>query len=257
MILKNDDTRKNVLEGAEVIYDAVRTTLGPKGRNVLIRDKFGSFTITHDGVTVAKAVQMKDDPKSIGIELVKEASKKMDQVGDGTTTVTVLTYHLIKEASKLIEDGLNPMMIRRKLEAAIPLIIKEVEARSKKISKTKDDVKNIATVSVGSEELGEMVADLMQKVGFDGAISVDVTQSLETSTQVVEGYSFDRGYMSPHFINNPGGREAILRNPAVIVVNATISNLEDYQNVLNPLFENNIKDVLIIADNIEADALVL
>jgi chaperonin GroEL len=255
-IYKNDETRTNVLEGAEILYDAVKTTLGPKGRNVLIRDKFGGFTITHDGVTVAKAVQLKDDPKSVGIDIIKEASRKMDQIGDGTTTVTVLAYHLIKEAEKLMkEKDMSPMLIKRELEAAIPTIVEEIKKRSKKIEKNFDDVKAVASVSVGNDELGTKIAELITDVGFDGAISVEPTQAPETTFKKVEGFSFDRGYMSPYFITSQGSREAILKNPAIIVVNGVISDLEEYKNVLDVLFEQNIKNVLIVAENIEPDQL--
>lgn len=254
-IYKNDETRKHVLEGAEILYDAVKTTLGPKGRNVLIKDKFGGFTITHDGVTVAKAVQLKDDPNSIGVEIIKEASRKMNEIGDGTTSVTVLTYHLMLEADKLIEKGFNPMMIKRDLEAAIPELIAEIEKRSKKIEKNYEDVKAVATVSVGNEKLGEQIADLMTEVGYDGAISVEQTQTPDTTFKKVDGFSFDRGYMSPYFVTNQGSREAVLKNPAVILVNGVISDLEEYKNVLDVLFSENIKNVIIVAENIEAEAL--
>lgn len=252
-IYKNDEARKNVIEGAELLYEPVKTTLGPKGRNVLIRDKFGKFTITHDGVTVAKSINLKDDPRSIGVELIKEASRKMDEVGDGTTSVTVLTYHLIKEADKLIEAGENPMMIKKKLEAEIEPLLAEIKNRSKKIEKTAEDVLPVATVSVGDEKLGKMVADLMGELGYEGAIAVETTQSLETTTKVVEGFVFDRGYMSPYFATE--AREAKLKNPAVIVTKGTITDLMEYENVLNVLQEQNIRSVLIVADNIEADAL--
>lgn len=255
MIYKNDETRKQVLDGAEILYDAVRTTLGPKGRNVLIKDKFGGFTITHDGVTVAKAVQLKDDPNSIGVEIIKEASRKMNEIGDGTTTVTVLTYHIMLEADKLVKAGADPMNIKRELEAQIPTLIEAIEAKSKKIEKNYDDVANIATVSVGSETLGKEIADLMTEVGYDGAISVEQTQAPTTSFKVVEGFSFDRGYLSPYFVNNQGAREAVLKNPAVILVNSTIDELDDYKNILDVLFQENIKNVLIVAENVEAEAL--
>lgn len=255
MIYKNDETRKHVLEGAEILYDAVKTTLGPKGRNVLIKDKFGGFTITHDGVTVAKAIQLKDDPNSIGVEIIKEASRKMNEIGDGTTTVTVLTYHIMLEADKLIKAGSDPMSIKRELEEQIPVLVEAIEKRSKKIEKNYDDVKAVATVSVGSEKLGGEIADLMTKVGYDGAISVEQTQTPDTTFKKVDGFSFDRGYMSPYFVTNQGAREAVLKNPAVILVNAPIVDLEDYKNVLDVLFSENIKNVVIVAENIEAEAL--
>lgn len=255
MIYKNDETRQQVLEGAEILYDAVKTTLGPKGRNVLIKDKFGGFTITHDGVTVAKAVQLKDDPKSIGVEIIKEASKKMNEIGDGTTTVTVLTYQIMLEADKLVKAGFDPMTIKRELEDEIPALVEAIEAKSKKIEKSYDDVKAVATVSVGNEKLGKEIADLMTEVGYDGAISVEQTQTPDTTFKVVEGFSFDRGYMSPYFVTNQGSREAVLKNPAVILVNSVISDLEEYKNILDVLFQENIKNVIIVAENIEAEAL--
>lgn len=254
-IYKNDETRQHVLEGAEILYDAVKTTLGPKGRNVLIKDKFGGFTITHDGVTVAKAVQLKDDPNSIGVEIIKEASRKMNEIGDGTTTVTVLTYHIMFEADKLIKAGFDPMTIKRELEAEIPTLVEAIEAKSKKIEKNYEDVKAVATVSVGNEKLGTEIADLMTEVGYDGAISVEQTQTPDTTFKVVEGFSFDRGYMSPYFVTHQGSREAILKNLAIILVNGVIGDLEEYKNVLDVLFTENIKNVLIVAENIEAEAL--
>ena len=254
-IYKNDETRQNVLEGAEILYDAVRTTLGPKGRNVLIKDKFGGFTITHDGVTVAKAVQLKDDPKSIGVEIIKEASRKMNEIGDGTTTVTVLTYQIMLEADKLVKAGYDPMSIKRELEAEVPALIEAIEAKSKVIEKDFEAVKQVATVSVGNEKLGEQIAELMTEVGYDGAISVEQTQSPDTTFKPVEGFSFDRGYMSPYFVTNQGSREAVLKNAAIILVNAPITDLEEYKNVLDVLFNENIKNVLIVAENFEAEAL--
>ena len=252
-IYDNNEARKNVLEGAKLLYEPVKSTLGPKGRNVLIRDKFGKFTVTHDGVTVARSIQLKDDPRSIGVELIKEASKKMDEVGDGTTSVTVLTYHLIKLADELIEQGESPMMIKRALLQLLPELLDKIDLQAKKIKATHADVKNVATVSVGDAELGEMIAKLMGEIGFDGAVAVDTTKRLETTTEIIQGYSFDRGYMSPYFASD--ARQVSLKNPAVIVVKGIISDLEAYKGVLDPLFENNIKNVLIVAEDIEQDPL--
>lgn len=252
-IYDNNEARKNVLEGAKLLYEPVKSTLGPKGRNVLIKDKFKNFTVTHDGVTVAKSINLKDDPRTIGVELIKEASRKMDEVGDGTTSVTVLTYHLIKLADELIENGENPMMIKRRLMEELPGLLEKIDKQAKKIKATHDDVKNVATVSVGDEKLGQMIAELMGKIGYDGAVAVDTTKSLETTTEVIKGYSFDRGYMSPYFAGDT--RQVTLKNPAIIVTKGVISNLEDYKNVLDTLFENEIKNVLIVAEDIEQDAL--
>lgn len=252
-IYKDSEALENVLAGAEVVYQPVKTTLGPKGRNVLIKDKFGKFTVTHDGVTVAKAINLKDDPKSIGVEIIKEASRKMDETGDGTTSVTVLTYHLIAEAKKLIDASENPMMIKRELEAQAEPLVEAIKAQAKRINKTAEDVLPVATVSVGDEKLGKLVADLMGELGYEGAITVETTQSPETTTKVVEGFVFDRGYMSPYFATE--AREAKLKNPAIIVTKGTITDLQEYENVLNVLTEQKIGNCLVIAENVEADAL--
>lgn len=252
-IYKDSEALANILAGAELVYEPVKTTLGPKGRNVLIRDKFGKFTITHDGVTVARAINLLDDPKTTGVEIIKEASRKMDETGDGTTSVTVLTYHLIKEAKKLIDAGESPMMIKRELETHVEPIVEKIKAQAKKIKKTAEDVLPVATVSVGDPKLGELVADLMGKLGYEGAITVETTQAPETTSKVVEGFVFDRGYMSPHFATD--AREAKLKNPAIIVTKGTITDLQDYENVLNALTENKIGNCLIVAENVEPDAL--
>lgn len=252
-IYDDQGARRNVIEGAKLLYEVVKTTMGPKGRNILIRDKFGKFTVTHDGVTVARSIQLKDNENSVGVELIKEASRKMDETGDGTTSVTVLTYHLMKRCAELIDAGENPMMIKRELEAQIEPLIAQIKERAVKIGKTPEDILPVATVSVGSKELGHLVADLMGELGYEGAITVETTQLLETTTKVVEGYVLDRGYMSPYFATE--AREAKLQNPAVIVTKGTIFDLQDYENVFNALIENKIGSVLVVAENVEADAL--
>lgn len=250
-IYNDTDALKNVLAGAKAVYDPVKTTLGPKGRNVLIKDKFGKFTITHDGVTVSKAINLKDSPISIGAEIIKEASKKMDETGDGTTSVTVLTYHLIAEAVELIKMGANPMVIKKVFEAEIEPIVAEIKKRSKKM--TKKDVLPVATVSVGDAKLGKQIADFMAKLDYKGAITVEATQYADTTMKVVDGFVFDRGYMSPYFASD--AREAILEAPAIIVTKGTISDIQDYEKLLLLLKENQIGNCLVIAENVEADAL--
>lgn len=252
-IFEQTEALQNIVEGAKKVYEPVKTTMGPKGRNVLIKDKFGKFTITHDGVTVAKSINLKDSPESIGAEIIKEASRKMDETGDGTTSVTVLTYHIIKEAMQYIERGGNPMVIKRMLEAEIPKLVDGIKLKAQKINKTAQDVLPVATVSVGDPELGRLVADLMAKLGYEGAITVETTQSPETSFSIVDGYTFDRGYMSPHFATE--ARRAKLPKPAIIVTKGTISDLTDYANVLNVLGEQQIGFCLVIASDVEADAL--
>lgn len=252
-IYEDKQALENVIAGAKAVYEPVKTTLGPKGRNVLIRDKFGKFTITHDGVTVARSINLKDDPRSIGVEIIKEASRKMDEVGDGTTSVTVLTYHLIQEAKKLMDAGENPMMIKRELEAQVEPLVKAIREKAKKIEKKPEDVLPVATVSVGDPKLGKLVADLMAELGYEGAVTVETTSAPDTTTKVVEGFVFDRGYMSPYFATE--AREAKLKNPAIIVTKGTITDLQEYENILNVLVDNKIGNCLIIAENVEVDAL--
>lgn len=254
MITKDQETRQNVLKGAEIIYDAVKTTLGPKGRNVLIKDKFGKFSITHDGVTVARAVKLGNDPESIGVDLVKEASAKMDEVGDGTTSVTVLTYHLIKAAMEKVDAGENPMLIKRELDAYIKPLTEAVKSKAKKIRKTHGDVENVAKISVGGDPvLAKLIADVMEQVGFDGAITVEETEALLDTKSVVEGYAFEKGFMSPYFITNEQNRKSILQDTAILTVNGTITDLEDFKGVLDPLLSAGCKSLMIIADKVEAD----
>lgn len=252
-IYEDKQALENVIAGAKAVYEPVKTTLGPKGRNVLIRDKFGKFTITHDGVTVARSINLKDDPRSIGVEIIKEASRKMDEVGDGTTSVTVLTYHLIQEAKKLMDAGENPMMIKRELEAQVEPLVEAIRKKAKKIEKKPEDVLPVATVSVGDPKLGKLVADLMAELGYEGAVTVETTSAPDTTTKVVEGFVFDRGYMSPYFATE--AREAKLKNPAIIVTKGTITDLQEYENILNVLVDNKIGNCLIIAENVEVDAL--
>lgn len=255
MIKSQEETRAEILEGAEKLYNAVKTTLGPKGRNVLIKDKFGSFKITHDGVTVANSIKAKDNGNSLGIDLLKEASKKMDYIGDGTTSVTVLAYHLMVEADKLVAAGKNPMLVKKELDAAVDSIVAKVEKRSKKIERDPKDVLNVATISAGDPELGKIIADVMVEVGYEGGINVEITQASKIETSVAGGYSFDKGYLSPYFITDPSSREVVLNNAAVIVVSGIVRELSEFRSLIDPLMERGVKSFLIIADNVEADAL--
>lgn len=256
-MIKNDtETREEILAGAKKLYEAVKTTMGPKGRNVLVKDKFGTFSITHDGVTVARSIKTKDNPEgTLGIDLLKEASNKMDQVGDGTTTVTVLAYHLMVEANKLIADGANPMQVKKELDAAVDQLIEQVKKRSKTISKDHKEILQVATISAGEEKLGKIIADLMVEVGYDGAINVEASQGIDIETSVAEGYSFERGYLSQYFINDPNTRSVVLNKPAIIVVSGVVRELSDFQSLIDPLLEGGVKSFLIIADNVEHDAL--
>lgn len=256
MIYNSEETRANILKGAKLVYETVGTTLGPKGRNVLLRDKFGTFKITHDGVTVARSIKTADLGEiGIGADLLKVASEKMDVIGDGTTSVTVLAYHLMVEANKLIGAGENPMQIKKELDSAVDDLIAQVEKRSKKIGKQFEEVLQVATISAADPELGKVIAELMVKVGYEGVITVETTQGLEIETSVSEGYTFDKGYLSPYFITEESTRSAVIDNPAVIIYNGDVRELNDIASVIEPMFQTNIKGFILIANNVEADAL--
>lgn len=256
MIYNSDETRKHIIEGMQLLYETVKTTLGPKGRNVLIKDKFGTFKVTHDGVTVARAVNTRDGKEhAIGIDLLKEASTKMDLIGDGTTSVTVLAYHLTVEANKLVEAGENPMLVKKKLEDSVDKLLEGVAAKTKKIGKTKKEVEQIATVSCEDPKLGAIIADLMVKVGYEGTISVETTQGLDVETSVAEGYTFEEGFLSQYFITDESSRSAVLKNAAVLVYDGDLQDLNDLASLLNAMMNENIKTFIVIAHSVEADTL--
>lgn len=256
VIYNSDETRKHILEGMQLLYDTVKTTLGPKGRNVLIKDKFGTFKVTHDGVTVARSVRTNDGaPHSIGIDLLKEASTKMDLVGDGTTSVTVLAYHLTVEANKLIEAGENPMRVKTQLDAAVDKLLEEVAKRTKKIGKTQKEVEQIATISCEDPKLGKIIADLMVKVGFDGTISVETTQGLEVETSVAEGYMFEEGFSSQYFITDESSRSVVLQDAVVILYNGDLQDLNDIGSLLQAMLQENLTTFLLISNTVDSDTL--
>ena len=202
-VFYDDDARRRVLGGAGVLYDAVKTTMGPKGRNVVISKSYGNPTVTHDGVTVAKGVEIADvDDETlgykVGAELIKQAASKMNDVaGDGTTTVTVLTYHILNEANKLIAAGHNPMLLRKGLEAAAQDVLGKLRGMSEDIKTNKNRVAEVATISAGDAEIGNLIADVIDKVGKEGVVTVEEGQGLALESEVVEGFTFDRGFVSP------------------------------------------------------------
>lgn len=256
MIYNSDETRKHILDGMQLLYETVKTTLGPKGRNVLIKDKFGTFKVTHDGVTVARAVTTKDGKDhSIGIDLLKEASSKMDLVGDGTTSVTVLAYHLTVEANKLIEKGANPMQVKRELDAYVEKLLEGVASKTKKVGKNHAEVEQIATVSCEDPKLGKIIADLMVKVGYEGTISVETTQGLDIETSVAEGYTFEEGFLSPYFVTDESSRSAVLVEPAVILYNGDLQDLNDLASLLNGMMNEQITSFLLISNTVDAETL--
>jgi len=248
--------RDKLLAGAEKLYKAVRTTMGPKGRNVIIGKRGQGPTVTHDGVTVAKAVHVRDESENIGAELIKEAANRLNDVaGDGTTTVTVLTYHLLAKAAKLIDEGnVNPMILAREVEAALESVLQYLE----KIRKPADDLETlqkIATISAGDEELGKIVAETVHKVGPTGTITVEPTISRDTSTSMVAGAVIERGYLSPYMVTDEAKMEAVYEQAAVILVNRPIYSFMEILPVLEKVAQTGIMQAVLIANDVEADAL--
>ncbi|MDB5164990.1 MAG: groL [Candidatus Saccharibacteria bacterium] len=255
------DARGRVLGGAEVLYNAVKTTMGPKGRNVVISKAFGAPTVTHDGVTVAKGVELEDvDDETlgykVGAELIKQAASKMNDVaGDGTTTVTVLTYHILNEANKLIAAGHNPMLLRRGLEAAAHDVITKLGTLSEDIQGKKTRVAEVATISAGDAEIGELIADVIDKVGKDGVVTVEEGQGLLLEAEVVEGFTFDRGFVSPYMVTDTSRMEAVYDKAAVVITDKKISSIQEFLPLLEKLAQTGKKDLVLIAEDVEGEAL--
>ena len=260
-VFYDDDARRRVLAGAEILYNAVKTTMGPKGRNVVISKSYGAPSVTHDGVTVAKGVDIADvDDETlgykVGAELIKQAANKMNDVaGDGTTTVTVLTYHILSEANKLIAAGHNPMLLRKGLEAAAQEVIAKLEAMSEDIKEDKKRVAEVATISAGDAAIGNLIADVMSKVGRDGVVTVEQGQGLGLESEVVEGFTFDRGFVSPYMVTDTGRMEAVYNKPAVVITDKKISSVQDFLPMLEKLAQAGKKDLVLIAEDVEGEAL--
>lgn len=260
-VFYDDDARKRVLGGAEILYNAVKTTMGPKGRNVVISKSYGSPTVTHDGVTVAKGVELSDvDDETlgykVGAELIKQAASKMNDIaGDGTTTVTVLTYHILNEANKLIAAGHNPILLRKGLEAASREVIAKLGTLSEDIAGKKTRVAEVATISAGDAEIGNLIADVIDKVGKDGVVTVEEGQGLQLESEVVEGFTFDRGFVSPYMVTDTARMEAVYDKPAIVVTDKKISSIQEFLPMLESLAQSGKKDLVLIADEVEGEAL--
>lgn len=260
-VFYDDDARRRVLGGAQILYDAVKTTMGPKGRNVVIGKSYGNPTVTHDGVAVAKGVDLDDiDDETlgykVGAELIKQAASKMnDVVGDGTTTVTVLTYHILNEANKLIAASHNPMQLRRGLEAAAQEALGKLGGLSESITGKKNRVAEVATISAGDEQIGQLIADVMEKVGKDGVVTVEEGQGLSMESEVVEGFTMDRGYVSPYMVTDTARMEAVYNKPAILVTDQKISSIQEFLPMLEKLAQAGKKDLVLIADDVEGEAL--
>ncbi|HEX5455826.1 MAG TPA: chaperonin GroEL [Candidatus Saccharimonadales bacterium] len=260
-VFYDDDARRRVLGGAEILYNAVKTTMGPKGRNVVISKSYGSPTVTHDGVTVAKGVELEDvDDETlgykVGAELIKQAANKMNDVaGDGTTTVTVLTYHILNEANKLIAAGHDPMQLRRGLEKAAEEVLKQLSTVSEDIKANKKRVAEVATISAGDSEIGALIAEVIDKVGKDGVVTVEEGQSLELESEVVEGFTFDKGFVSPYMVTDTARMEAVVEKPAVLITDKKISSAQEFLPILEKLAQAGKKDIIIIAEDVEGEIL--
>ncbi len=260
-VFYDDDARTRVLGGAKALYDAVKVTMGPKGRNAVISKSYGNPTVTHDGVTVAEAVDLPevDDETlgyKVGAELIKQAATKMNKTaGDGTTTVTVLTYHILSEANKLIAAGHNPMQLRKGLEAAAKDVLARLGKMSEDIKAKKTRVAEVATISAGDDKIGSLIADVIEKVGKDGEVVVEESQGLEMESEVVEGFNFDRGYVSPYMVTDTNRMEAVYGKAAIIITDKKVSSVQEFLPMLEKLAQAGKKDVVLIADDVEGEAL--
>src|SRR5450631_2151211 len=254
-ILHGEDSRQAILRGVNILADAVKVTLGPKGRNVVIEKKFGSPTVTKDGVTVAKEIELENRFENMGAQMVKEvASKTSDVAGDGTTTATVLAQAIYREGSKLVAAGHNPMEIKRGIDKAV----ESVALSLKSMAKPTKDPKEIAQVGMisanGDKEIGDKLAEAMEKVGKEGVITVEESKTAETTLEVVEGMQFDRGYLSPYFVTDPERMEAVLEDAYILISEKKISNMKDLLPVLEAIARSQ-KPLLILAEDIEGEAL--
>jgi chaperonin GroEL len=249
------DARARMLRGVDILADAVKVTLGPKGRNVVIDKAFGAPRITKDGVTVAKEIELADKFENMGAQMVREvASKTNDAAGDGTTTATVLAQAIVREGAKSVAAGMNPMDLKRGIDIAVERVVADLKKRTKKIS-TSDEVAQVGTISAnGEKDIGEMIAKAMQKVGNEGVITVEEAKSLETELDVVEGMQFDRGYLSPYFVTNADKMTVELESPYILIHEAKLSSLQPLLPVLEAVVQTG-KPLLIVAEEVEGEAL--
>ncbi|WP_412988660.1 chaperonin GroEL [Pediococcus siamensis] len=250
----SEDARTKMLKGVDKLADTVKSTIGPKGRNVVLEQSYGSPTITNDGVTIAKAIDLEDHFENMGAKLVSEvASKTNDIAGDGTTTATVLTQAIVTEGMKNVTAGANPVGIRRGIEKATKAAVEGLHKMSH-VVKTKDDIAQVASISAANEEVGSLIADAMEKVGNDGVITVEESRGVDTTLDVVEGMQFDRGYMSQYMVTDNDKMEADLDNPYILITDKKISNIQDILPLLQSVVEQS-RSLLIIADDITGEAL--
>ena len=251
----SEDARRSLKRGVDTLAKAVGSTLGPKGRNVALDKKWGAPTITHDGVTVAKEIELEDPYENMGAQLLKEAATKTNDIaGDGTTTATVLAQAIVNEGLKNVAAGANPMLIKHGIEAASQAVVKALRANARDVD-TREDIANVAAISAADMEIGNLIADVMDRVGKDGVITVEESKGLEFETEYVEGMQFDRGYISPYFITNPDTGEAILDDAYVLVYDKKISVASDLVPVLEKMVQAGRRNLLVMAEDVDGEAL--
>ncbi|MDR7610533.1 MAG: chaperonin GroEL, partial [Armatimonadota bacterium] len=253
--LRFDEEARRALErGVNKLADAVKITLGPKGRNVVLEKKFGSPTITHDGVTVAKEIELEDPFENAGAQLVREvATKTSDVAGDGTTTATILAQAIIREGLKNVAAGANPMALKRGIDKAVEAVVEHLRKVAKPVE-TKEAIEQVATISANDPSIGKIIADAMDKVGKDGVITVEESKGIETTVEIVEGMQFDKGYISPYFVTDPEKMEAVLEEPYLLITDRKVSSVRDLLPVLERTVQTG-KPLLVIAEDVEGEAL--
>jgi chaperonin GroEL len=253
-VLFNEEAQEKLKRGVQKLTDAVRVTLGPKGRNVIIDKAFGAPKITHDGVTVAEEQEYQDEFENMGAQLVKQVAKETNEVaGDGTTTATILAHAIIMEGLKSVAAGYNPMLIKRGLDKAVEVVVEELEKQSKPLKK-KEEMARVATISSNDEEIGRIIADAMEAVGEDGVITVEDSDTINTYYEVVEGMQFDRGYLSPYFVTNAEKMEAELKEPYILITDQELKKARELLPVLERVAQEG-KPLLVIANEVEGEAL--
>ncbi|HCU73132.1 MAG TPA: chaperonin GroEL, partial [Chloroflexi bacterium] len=254
-ILLDVEARSKLVKGIDIVANAVKTTLGPKGRNVALGKKYSGPTVTHDGVTVAKDIDLEDPFEDMGAQLIKEAASKTNDIaGDGTTTATVLAQAILKEGLKNVAAGANPMIIKRGLAKGVDAVVEEVRSNAKQI-RSQEEIAQIASISANDTHIGELIGEVMDKVGKDGAITVEESKGLEFEIEYVEGMKFDRGYISPYFVTNQDRMEAVVEDALVLVTDKKLSAVSDILPTLEKVTQAGKKDLVIIAEDVEGEGL--
>lgn len=259
-VFYGDEAREKVLAGAKTLADAVKTTMGPKGRNVVISKSYGGPNVTHDGVTVAEAIDLPENEdnlgEKVGAELIKQAAKKMNKAaGDGTTTVTVLTYEILKEANRLIAAGHNPMELRKGVEKAGAQVLSELDKIAEPVDGKNDLITEVASISAGDTEIGKLIASVISRIGKDGVVSVEAGQGLAMESEITEGFTFDRGYVSAYMATDTNRMEAVYDKPAIIITDKKISSAQEMLPLMEKLVASGKKDIVLIAEDVEGEAL--